>query len=372
MSDNIKCNDFFDCTKVDCPAYDSENRNCWLIDHTQCRDAGQDNFLTKVDLCLKCPVFKKNMNQDAMEASCTMLARQFIETRDALQARDRELESVSMEMAIGLSEVFEALKKIAAGDPLVRLNESSSLELIAKLKQLVNRTAEQMGEMVDMTHEFAMGLAEHFDVLHRVGTGNLDARVQGESEIELLESFKAVTNRMIASVKEEIDHRRQVTRDLQVSEERFRTFAENAPLGITIMKPDLTFAFINPTFTEMFGYTVADIPDKPTWFKKAYPDKAYREKAIARWETYRGATARIGKVHPITLDVCCKNGLKKTISFGTVVMENGRHFVTYTDITRQARAQEVLKESEEKYRTLIGQHSGRCDPHREKPITVCQ
>ena len=353
MSDKIKCNDFFDCTKEDCPAYGSENTSCWLIDDTRCRDAGQDNFLAKVELCLKCPVFKKNMDKDAMEASCAMLARQFTEARNALQERDRELESISMEMAIGLSEVFEALKMIAAGDPQVRLNESSSLELIVKLKQMVNRTAENMGEMVDMTHEFAMGLAEHFDVLHRVGTGDLDARVQGESEIELLESFKTVTNRMIVSVKDEIDHRQQVTRDLQVSEERFRTFAENAPIGITIMNPDLTFTFINPTFTEMFGYTLTDIPDKPTWFEKAYPDKAYREKAIAKWETYRGETARIGEVQPLTLEVCCKNGLKKIISFRTVVISSGRHFVTYTDNTRQARAQEVLKESEEKYRMLI-------------------
>ncbi len=353
MNDKIKCCDFFNCRQVDCPAYASENTSCWLVGGTRCRDEVQDTFLTKVELCLQCLVFKNNMDREAMEASCALLARQFTDAREALQTRDRELESDSMEMAIGLSEVFEALQKIAAGDPQVRLDEDSSLELIVKLKQMVNRTAEQVSDMVDMTHEFAMGLAEHFDVLHRVSTGDLDARVRGESEVELLESLKAVTNRMVVSVKEEIDHRQRATRDLQVSEERFRTFAENAPIGITIMNPDFKFAFINRTFTEMFGYTMEDVPEKPTWFKKAYPDRAYREKAIARWETYGGATAKIGEVLPITLEVCCKNGLKKTISFRTVVMNNGKHFVTYSDITRQARAQDILKESEEKYRTLI-------------------
>ena len=353
MSDKIKCHHFFDCREFDCPAHGSENTSCWLIEDTRCREGERDNSLAKVELCLACPVFKANMDQATMASSFAMLANQFTEARKALQARDRELESISMEMAIGLSETFEALKKIASGDPQVRINERSSLELIAKLKQMVNRTAVHMDEMVDMTHEFAMGLAEHFDVLHRVGTGDLNARVHGESDVELLESLKRVTNQMIGSVKEEIDRRRQVTRDLKVSEERFRTFAENAPIGITIMKPDRTFSFINRTFTEMFGYTIKDIPDKNAWFMKAYPDKVYRQRVISRWETYGRGTEKIGEVKPITRDICCKDGLKKTISFRTVIMENGKHFVTYADITRQAKSQKVLKESEEKYRTLI-------------------
>ena len=207
-----------------------------------------------------------------------------------------------------------------------------------------------MDEMVDLTHEFAIGLAEHFDVLHRVSSGDLDARVSGPSTIELLESLKLVTNRTIASVKQEIDRRRQVTRDLGVSEKRFRTFVENAPIGISIMNPDLTFTFINQTLTDIFGYTIDDIPDKPTWFNKVYPDQAYREEVIARWNNDAGKT---GRLKPVTLQVRCKNGLKKTIVFQTVIMEDGKHFVTYSDVTRQALAQEVLKESEEKYRTLI-------------------
>ena len=348
MNEKIKCYTFFDCHEVDCPVYHSENSDCWLIEDTRCRDGEPDGFLIKVELCLACPVFKKNMTREGMEVSCAMLARQFREAREALQARDRELESISLEMAIGLSEVFEALKKIASGDPLVRLNEVSDLELIAKLKQMVNRTAEHMSEMVDMTHEFAMGLAEHFDVLHRVGKGDLDARVRGDSPVELLESLKTITNRMVRSVKEEIDHRRKVTGDLQVSEERFRTFAENAPIGITIMNADLTFAFINRTFTEIFGYTMADIPDKPTWLKKAYIKETDRKEAIARWATYGEAADNIGEVMSKTLEVCCKDGSMKTISFRTVVMADGKHFMTYSDISDRIQAEQERRQMAEK------------------------
>jgi len=43
-------------------------------------------------------------------------------------------------------------------------------------------------------------LAEHFDVLYKVSTGELSVRVSGESKVELLEVLKKVTNEMIESI----------------------------------------------------------------------------------------------------------------------------------------------------------------------------
>ena len=75
---------------------------------------------------------------------------------------DLALQETSMELALGLSEVFEALGKIASGDPSVRLPETSELELITKLKHMVNVTGQNLAEIVNLSHEFAVGLAEHF------------------------------------------------------------------------------------------------------------------------------------------------------------------------------------------------------------------
>jgi PAS domain S-box-containing protein len=114
-----------------------------------------------------------------------------------------------MELAVGLSEVFEALRGISSGDPSVRIPETSKLDLITKLKHMVNLTAEELGEIVDLSHEFAIGLAEHFDVLHRVSKGDLQLRVSGISQEQLLESLKQVTNEMIESVSREISERKR-------------------------------------------------------------------------------------------------------------------------------------------------------------------
>jgi hypothetical protein len=139
MAEKLKCWEIFQCREEKCPAYGSEKEPCWLVEGTRCRREIQEDFLGKVDLCLECEIFNVNMDTAAMGASFKAISEQFAQVRNALEERDRELENVSLEMALGLSEVFDALKKISSGDPLVRIPEDSSLELISKLKQLVNR-----------------------------------------------------------------------------------------------------------------------------------------------------------------------------------------------------------------------------------------
>jgi PAS domain S-box-containing protein len=210
-----KCWEVFDCTETECPVYVSRELKCWLVPGTHCRNEIQGKFLEKIEMCLECEPFKANLDLDSMGDTLKVVSEQFAEFSRIVRERDRELEGISMEMALGLSEAFVALKKISSGDPLVRIPEASELELISKLKHMVNQTAENLAEIVDLSHEFAMGLAEHFDVLHRVSKGELSARVTGSSEVELLESLKNVTNKMIESVSREIAERERAEKGLR-------------------------------------------------------------------------------------------------------------------------------------------------------------
>jgi PAS domain S-box-containing protein len=150
------------------------------------------------------------------------------QAEDALRESEEESRNTSMDLALGLSEVFEALKEISSGNPEVRIAETSDLDLIAKLKHLVNLTAENLGEIINLSHEFAMGLAEHFDTLDRVSKGDLTARISGTSQVELLESLKKVTNHMIESVSREISDRKRAEEALRESEDKYRTQFEEA------------------------------------------------------------------------------------------------------------------------------------------------
>jgi PAS domain S-box-containing protein len=150
----------------------------------------------------------------------TQLAKELTErkrTEEALRESEETLRRVNMALDQGLSEVFDALNEIASGNPDVRIPESSELELIKKLKHIVNVTAAELGEIVDLSHDFAVSLAEHFDVLLRVSGGDMAARIFGSSEVELLEYLKRVTNDMIASVTKELAQRKDAQEALRVA-----------------------------------------------------------------------------------------------------------------------------------------------------------
>ncbi len=165
---------------------------------------------------------------------------------DGLKQSEERFKKLSEALGDGLSDVFEALKEISAGNPEVRIPETSDLELITQLKATVNQTAQGLGEIVDLSHEFAIGLAEHFDVLSRVSKGDLTARVLGTSKVELLESLKQVTNHMIASVAREMEDRKQAEEALRASEKGYRLLFDSAPDGISILDRDGRIIDCNP------------------------------------------------------------------------------------------------------------------------------
>lgn len=253
-TEKVKCWEVLNCGETECPAYKSKASKCWLVPGTLCRNEIQGKFLEKIELCLDCEPFKRNIDLNSMEETLKVVHKQFTAFREMVEERDRELEDLSMELALGLSEVFEALKQISSGNPEARVSEESNLELIAKLKHIVNSTAENLGEIVNLSHDFAIGLAEHFDVLHRVSKGNLTARVSGFSQVELLQSLAKVTNEMIESVSNEIAERKQAERALRESEEKYSILVENSLIGIYIDQ-DERIQFANKRLGHIFGYS---------------------------------------------------------------------------------------------------------------------
>jgi len=346
----IECWEVFECNDESCPVYQLKELKCWLISGTHCRNEIQGKFLEKMEMCLECEPFKENIDLDSLEPTLRVVNRQFTEFREMVEERDRELEGISMELALGLSEVFVALKEISSGNPEVRIPETSKLELISKLKHMVNLTAKNLAEIVDLSHEFAIGLAEHFNVLLGVSTGDLTARVSGASEVELLESLKQVTNQMIESVSSEITERKQAEEALRESQERYYTVLEACPDPVVVYDMEGKGMYVNPAFTKVFGWA----PGEVLGMKISYvPDENRHETQmmidkVLMGQSFSGVESRRYTKEGAIINV--------SISAAIYLDSGGRPVGSVhnlRDITDRKRAEEALRESEEKYSTLV-------------------
>ncbi len=348
-NNKVKCWEIFKCNELECPAFHSENLNCWLFTGTHCRNEIQGKFIDKVEMCINCQIFVKNMDSGAMVKTCEIFNEQVREYRRIVDERDRELENMSMELALSMSEVFEALKRIASGDPSVRITEKSDIDLISRLKHLINLTAEEIGEIVEQSHEFAISLAEYFDVLHRVSKGDLRARVTGISNIELLESLKGVTNSTIKSIDREISERKSAVRQLRKIEALKSSILRTIPHAVVGLTREKIF-FANEGLKKVFGWNPEEvIGQSPEILCRNIKDyeKICKQihSALNKSKLFTGEFVFRRKDGR---DIVC------TVSASTIEQKtkDNRIVLVYEDITERKQAEKELKNSREQLRFL--------------------
>ena len=151
---------------------------------------------------------------------------------------------------------------------------------------------------------------------------------------------------------ENITERKRAEEELDKEREKFSTLSENAPFGMVMILKDGTFSYMNPKFRDLFGYTLDEIPDGRTWFRKAYPDASYRHKVISQWiNDLKDIGA--GEQLPRIFTVKRKDGSTKIINFIPVLLATGDNMIACEDITDRKRAEEELWESENNFRRSL-------------------
>lgn len=121
----------------------------------------------------------------------------------------------------------------------------------------------------------------------------------------------------ILGVSRNITERKKIENKLKESERFLKQVIKNAPTPVALLDYNGgTGIDINDKFSEVFGYTLEDIPALDAWWPKAYPDPEYREYLINIW--YNEIIAGLDdleETRAIDAWVTTKNGDKKYCDF---------------------------------------------------------
>jgi PAS domain S-box-containing protein len=229
-------------------------------------------------------------------------------------------------------------------DPLSKMTDAVvTLAKTGDLSQLVEvDTKDEVGQLSRSFQDMMNWMKEMAGVVSSIAEGNLDQKVEAKSE-------KDTFGRALQSM---IMHLKNSQEAVKVSEQKFRNLVTHAPIGLSILGKGAVYEYVNPKFSEIFGYTLEDIPKGKNWLEKTYPDPDYRQKVVACWRE-DSSEAKAGKIRSRVFTVACKNRSSKEILFKRVALADGRNLVTAEDVTERKLAEQAMKESEEKYRTLF-------------------
>ena len=154
-------------------------------------------------------------------------------------------------------------------------------------------------------------------------------------------------------VGRDITKRKRAEEALRENEEKFRVLSEQSILGIGIIQ-DGIYQYFNQGYCAISGYSEDEIRSwKPYEFAKTvHPD----DLDIVIEQVQKKQTNSLGAVTHYSFHAINKEGAILLLDLYSKSIEyHGRpaDLVTFIDITERKRAEDALRESEEKYRTLF-------------------
>jgi len=173
------------------------------------------------------------------------------------------------EYRYSLSEVLhlcsDIIDKIAQGDCSQRIDLRVDRYAVQRLINSINKLAEEVGSTVDLTHELAVGICEHFDVLRRLQEGDFSARATEDSPLEIVRMLGALINKQKEAFLGYIDEIRRQNEEIIKISEQLNTILSAINIAVIISDEDMTVEFVNPEFEKLTGYSREEIVGKVKW-----------------------------------------------------------------------------------------------------------
>jgi PAS domain S-box-containing protein len=164
--------------------------------------------------------------------------------------------------------------------------------------------------------------------------------------------IKDASGRVVAhiTVSRDITERKQMGEALRESEERFRSIVENSQAGILIVDDAYRFTYVNDELCRILGYSREEAIGQD--FRQFLDEES--RKLVAERYIRRQRGEEVPSRYEF--NVVHKSGQKRRVEISSAVIKDSvgrvKTVAQILDITERKKAEESLRESEEKYKTL--------------------
>ncbi|MBI2797151.1 MAG: PAS domain S-box protein [Gemmatimonadetes bacterium] len=169
----------------------------------------------------------------------------------------------------------------------------------------------------------------------------------------ILQAYLSVVYVGVLLVAATVDGQRTSLRRLKVSEGKFRRLVDAAPVAMMVAGEDNQSLYVNPALATLVGGTAGHTDTVDAWWKRAFPDLAYR--AALRSETdRRAATSAEGGalMPPLPANLVTADGTIRHVELQTV-RAGEQQVTTLVDLTERVRAAEATRASEAEFRAIF-------------------
>ncbi|MEB3288845.1 MAG: PAS domain S-box protein [Leptolyngbya sp.] len=129
----------------------------------------------------------------------------------------------------------------------------------------------------------------------------------------------------------------------------YLTILENAPIAIASylhLEDNPKIVFMNKRAQALFGYSLDEIATVSKWFKRVYPDPAYRQEIFVKWHDLIDRQQNTGAVGYLQGKVTNKQNEVLDILFGAIISDD-QVIVTMQDLTEFKTVESELDQARE-------------------------
>jgi two-component system cell cycle sensor histidine kinase/response regulator CckA len=172
-----------------------------------------------------------------------------------MRGREGRLREEKDELAHGFTRVIEMVSRLSAGDPSARIEVGTDDTNVSELAEMLNSMAGNMQEMVNESHEMAVGLCEHYDTLNKLSQGDFTALASTDSPNDLIAKLGMLINHEAKTLLDKIAELQRTDDELKTAYQQLQDIIEFLPDATFVVDQDHRVIAWNRAIEELTGFS---------------------------------------------------------------------------------------------------------------------